>query len=106
MKQAAELGSSSEAHYELGMNFENENLKKAKFHYEAAATAGHEVSRSNLGIKEAQSGNMERAVKHWIISASAGSYHAMHNLLVDFKRGVVSRDTIGFNFDSIQQFLC
>ena len=52
MKQAAELGSSSEAHYELGMNFENENLKKAKFHYEAAAMAGHDAARYNLGCME------------------------------------------------------
>jgi tetratricopeptide (TPR) repeat protein len=92
--RAAELGS-SKAHYNLGIIYnDGGDLKKAKFHLEAAAMSGHEVARNNLGIKEAQSGNMERAMKHWIISASAGSYHAMHNLLIDFKRGVVSRDTI------------
>jgi hypothetical protein len=92
--RAAELGS-SKAHYNLGCNYDEEgDSKKEKFHYEAAAMAGHEVARNNLGIMEAQSRNMERAMKHWIISASAGSYHAMHNLIVDFKRGVVSRDKL------------
>jgi TPR repeat protein len=30
------------------------NLKKAKFHYEAAAMLGCEVARYNLGVMEAQ----------------------------------------------------
>ena len=39
------------------------DMKKAKFQYEAAAMAGHEGARCNLGTMEAQSGNMGRAVK-------------------------------------------
>jgi hypothetical protein len=35
---------------------------------------------------------MERAVKHWIIAASAGCYNAMNNMLVAFYKGLVSRD--------------
>ena len=62
---------------------------------------GHEVARNNLGTIEAQSGNMERAVKHWMISASAGHYDAMHNMLVAFNNGVVSRESI----DSISSLL-
>jgi hypothetical protein len=93
-KQATELGS-SQVHFALGRIYDaGGDLKKAKFHYEAAATAGHEVARFNLGCMEAQSGNMERSVKHSIIAASAGHYDAMYNLLVDFKYGSVSRDVI------------
>ena len=56
---------------------------------------GHEVARNNLGTIEAQSGNMERAVKHWMISASAGHYDAMDNLLIAFNKGlVVSKDAL------------
>ena len=69
-------------------------MKKAKFHWEAAAMAGHEVARSNIGSIEGNSGNTERAVKHWIIAASAGSFSAMHNLLVAFNEGLVSRESI------------
>ena len=93
-KQAAELGS-CQAQFQLGIIYhEGGDLKKKKFHYEAAAMAGDEVARLNLGTMEAQSGNMERAVKHWIISASAGYYHAMKNLLIAFNKGLVSRNTI------------
>ena len=36
------------------------DLKKAR----AAAMAGHEVSRNNLGILEAEYGTIDRAIKH------------------------------------------
>jgi hypothetical protein len=58
------------------------------------AMAGDEVSRYNLGIMEAQSGNMDRAIKHLRIVASAGYYRAMYNLLVSFHKGAVSRESI------------
>ena len=69
-------------------------LKKAKFHLEAAAMAGDEVSRYNLGYMEYHSGNSQRAVKHWTIAASAGYHTAMVNLIVAFRRGHISRETI------------
>jgi TPR repeat protein len=46
-------------------------LKKAKFHYEAAAMAGHEAARCNLGTIKGASGHVEQAIKHWTIAASA-----------------------------------
>jgi hypothetical protein len=76
--------------------------KKAKFHFEAAALAGHEGARRQLGVVEYSSGIAERsmkhmtiALKHWIIAASAGSYHAMYHLITTFfKSGFVSRESI------------
>jgi TPR repeat protein len=70
------------------------NMKKEKFHNEAAAMAGDEGARCNLGSMEVKLGNMERAVKHFKIAASAGSYHAMNNLLIVFNHGQVSRNAI------------
>jgi TPR repeat protein len=69
-------------------------MKKAKFHFEATAMAGHEGARYNLGSLETNSGNLERAVKHWIIAASAGEYDAMYHLRICFERGHVSRESI------------
>lgn len=43
---------------------------------------------------EESSGNIERAVKHWIIAASAGHYYAMATLITLFERGIVSRESI------------
>jgi TPR repeat protein len=87
--RAAELGS-SDANFALGLHYhKGGDMKKAKFRLEAEAMAGHEVARNNLGIMEAQSGNMERAVKHWIIAASGGNHNAMYNLQKSFELGFV-----------------
>ena len=106
-KQAAELGS-RDAHYNLGMHYsEGGDLKKAKFHFEISAMAGHEVSRCNLGAIESESGNMDRALKHWVIAASTGQCKAMDtlrrlfklqlptnpNVRITFKQDEMSRDT-------------
>ena len=92
--QAAKLDS-SQAQYHLGVYYDDRGeLKKAKFHYEAAAMVGDEVARSELGALAYNSGNMRRAVKHWTIAASGGIHYAMQNLLVLFKQDLVSRDEI------------
>ena len=92
--RAAELGCSG-AHGSLGDIYdEGGNLKKAKFHWEAAAMAGDEVARCNLGVFEAQSGNIEQAIKHWTIAASVGNYKAMFQLNICFEKGLVSRESI------------
>jgi len=46
--KSAELGN-SEAHRALGNYHERGDMKKVKFHLEAAAMLGHENSRCNLG---------------------------------------------------------
>ena len=91
--QAAKLGS-KQAYHNLGNFYEGGDLKKAKFHYEAAAMAGHEKARFNLGGLECNSGNMDRAVKHWTIATSAGDYSAMRYVQIEFERGYISRESI------------
>jgi TPR repeat protein len=92
--RAAELGC-SEAHHHLAVVYHKEgNLKKAKFHWEAAAMAGHEVARYNLGALDYQTGNLERAMKHWTIATLAGYYEAMHHLRILFEKGYVTRESI------------
>jgi TPR repeat protein len=93
--RAANLGY-SQAHYNMAIIYYHEggNMKKAKFHFEAAAMAGHEMARYNLGAIEYNSGNVEQAIKHWKIAASAGCYRAMHELRSFFEKGKVSRESI------------
>jgi hypothetical protein len=92
--RAAELGS-SRANSCLGViYYERGDLKKAKFHTEAAAMAGDEMARCNLATIECLSGNNERAVKHYKIAASAGQHFAMHRLRQFFENGHVGRDEI------------
>jgi hypothetical protein len=62
--RAADLGCIKAHGYLAGVYHEGGFLKKARVHIEAAAMAGDEVARANLGIFEMESGNIERAVKH------------------------------------------
>jgi hypothetical protein len=94
--RAAKLGSSSAHHY-LGVHYDKGgNLKKAKFHFEAAAMAGHELTRHNLASLEGKSGFVGRlrAMKHLMIGASSGCYTAMHFMQKAFEQGLISRDEI------------
>jgi TPR repeat protein len=92
--RAADLGY-SKANCQLGgIYHEGGNMKKAKFHFEAATMAGHDGARNNLGYIEFKFGNMEQAIKHWTIAASAGHFIAMHEMRVLFKQGLVSRKSI------------
>ena len=56
--------------------------------------AGHEAARCNLGSIEGNSGNIEQAIRHFMIAASAGHYIAMNNLIIAFKQGLVSRNAM------------
>jgi TPR repeat protein len=92
--QAAELGI-SKAHIALGKLYHKRgDLKKAKFRYEAAAMAGDEDARFNIGYIEFNSGNADRGLKHWKIAASSGNYAAMNFIRKFFEDGVVSRESI------------
>jgi TPR repeat protein len=94
--RAAELGSSM-ALYQIGGAYNEgwgveKDMKKAIHHFELAAMAGHAIARYNLGYIEADSGNMERAMKHWTISASAGDSKSMTAIQTLFEEGNVRTD--------------
>jgi TPR repeat protein len=94
-KQAAKLGF-SDAYHHMGVYYDDGgDLKKAKFHYEAGAIAGHEGSRFNLGYIDIDfECKRERAIKHMRIAASAGHYKAMHILIKCFEKDYVSDSTL------------
>ena len=64
------------------------------YHYEESAILGHPDARYNLGCYEWNGGNIERAVKHWIIAASLGSEESMKVLWKKFKRGNITKDDL------------
>ena len=92
--RAGQLGCSKAHNSMADVYTQRGDMKKAKFYLEAAAMAGHEGARCNIGMAEAKSGSMERAVRHWTIAASGGEFYAMHNLLVALENGEVSRESI------------
>jgi TPR repeat protein len=92
--RAGELGCNM-AHCNLGDIYRKGGyLKKAKFHFEAAAMAGHEGARHNVGIMEHDAGNIERAIKHWTIAASTGYFGSMHAMRTLFDQGLASSESI------------
>ena len=96
--KAAELGD-LEAHYCLGDAFrEGEGVekdeKKMVYHFEVAAVGGHAGARHNLGCYEERSGNIDRAVKHFIISANHGDDDSMKTLWKVYAKGKITKEAL------------
>ena len=95
-KNAAELGD-AEAHQLLSMLYHEgklveKNMKKAVFHAEQAAIAGDPGARYNLGIDEWHKGNMDRAVRHFIIAANLGDDGSLKELMKLYIHGHASKE--------------
>jgi len=91
--QAAELGS-IHAHARLGQAYNNgdvveQDMKKAKHHWERAAMGGHVQSRHNLGVLET---NKYRAKKHFMIAARAGCDDSLKMIRDGFMAEYVTKE--------------
>ena len=96
--KAAELGD-LEAHYKLACLYHwghgvEKNAGKEIFHFEEAAIGGHPSARYVLGWHENKNGSKDRAVKHWIISATQGYNESIKALMDTFKEGFVEKDVL------------
>ena len=74
--RAAELGNAKSYHnignvYKFGRGVEVDE-KKATHYYELAAIEGESKARYNLGVMDGNVGNMERALKHFMIAVRDG----------------------------------
>eukprot|EP00984_Skeletonema_dohrnii_P018346 scaffold8545_cov76-Skeletonema_dohrnii-CCMP3373.AAC.4 len=91
--KAAGLGN-VESHYNLSLLYRDGKVEKDEknevYHLERAAIGGHPGARHNLGCKEAENGNYERAVKHMIIASSLGYVTSMEMLKMN--RGHVNKE--------------
>ena len=82
--RAADLGYAA-AHCNIGYAYNNGegvvvDKKKANHYYELAAMGGNLYSRYNLGNNELKAGNVERAVKHFIIAAASGDSGSLNQM--------------------------
>ena len=96
--KAARLGL-AEAHYKLSAMYQhgkgvNKDKGKEVHHMEEAAIGGHPKARYALGCHEYMNDNAERAVKHWIISATQGYDGAIKLLMEAFKQGEVEKEDL------------
>eukprot|EP00956_Cyclotella_meneghiniana_P004529 scaffold5580_cov61-Cyclotella_meneghiniana.AAC.9 len=96
-RRACGIGGCASAHnnlamiYSIGRGIELDK-KKAVHHFQIAAMMGHEVARYNLGHLEEEFGNMDRAMRHFIIAAKCGSDISMQKVKEGFREGRVSKD--------------
>ena len=96
LTSAAALGD-VRAHYQLsclygeGKGVEKDE-KKFLHHLEKAAIGGHPDARHNLACKEGQSGQYDRAMKHYIIAANLGHDKSMGALKQAYKARFISKE--------------
>jgi len=94
--RAAELGYSKAycsvgvAHY-YGRGVEVDE-KKATYYYELAAVGGDVSARYNLGYNEERAGNMERALKHYMIAVSSGDAESLNQIKELYTNGYATKD--------------
>ena len=81
------------------------DYKKATHYYELAAMRGNEVARYNLGVNEARSGNLDRALKHHMIAVRSGKNNSLETIQKMYKNGHATKDDYTTALRSYQQYL-
>ena len=90
--------------YKLGHGVEVDE-KKAIHYYELAAMAGNDIARHNLGVEEAELGNMNRALKHWMIATKDGCVESLESIKTLGHEGHATKDDLYKAFHSYQAYL-
>ena len=94
--KAGELGFAM-AYFNLGNAYTNGDgvevdKKKAKQYYELAAMNGHSIARQNLGYEEYNAGNYQRAMKHYMLAASAGHKKSLDEVKEGYMEGDITKE--------------
>ena len=79
--------------------------KKANHYYELAAIKGDADARHNLGINEKEAGNTERALKHYMIAASAGDNDSLDCIKDMYSDGDATKEDYTKALKSYQIYL-
>jgi len=66
--------------------------KMAEYHCKLAAIGGHDGCRTMLGNIEKKAGNMDLAMKHYMIAASAGNDNSLKKVGEGYKGGYVTKE--------------
>jgi len=109
LKQAAELDNAAayvsigNAYY-LGRGVEVDT-KKALHYWEVAAMRGNAAVRHSLAVNEENSGNTERAIKHYMIAASGGINISLKRIKVLYSNGHATKDEYSKALQAYQKYL-
>jgi len=107
--RAGELGKAS-AYYNIGCIYDRGlrvevDKKKAKYYYELAAMRGDVDSRFYLGAFEEHTGNMERALKHFMIAARGGESDSLDAIQELFMNGHATKKDYAQALRSYQAYI-
>jgi len=107
--RAAELGH-AEAYTAIGCAYNNGegvevDEKKGLHYYELAAMKGDVFARHNLGIREDNVGNFDRALKHYMIAVRSGHANSLQEIQDLFSKGHATKDVYTKALQSYQAYL-
>jgi len=107
--QAGELGHSSAYHnignaYKFGTGLEVDE-KKAIHYWELAAIKGSVSARHNLGSVDVLAGNIDRGIKHYMISARGGNNNSLKRIQQMYSDGDTTKEEYTQALESYQAYL-
>ena len=79
--------------------------KKARYYWGLAAMGGDIQARHNLGNNEAKAGNIDRALKHYLIAAGSGSSKSLELIKEMYSRRHAAREDYAEALQSYQTYL-
>jgi len=107
--QAAELGSAP-AYFSIGTAYQlkqgvKSDMKKAMHYYELAAMKGDDGARYMLGYAEQNRGNVERAIKHYLIAVVYGHHDSLTVIQELYSNGHATKDDYTKALRAYQEYL-
>jgi len=107
--RASELGH-AEANCNIGNAYYSGRVvemdkKTAKHYWELAAIGGEVNARHNLGCFEEVKGNMDRALKHWMIAVRDGEHVSLKKIKQCYIDGHATKDDYTKALRSYQEYL-
>jgi len=90
--------------YEFGQGVEVDE-EKARHYYELAAIGGNATARYNLGNKERKAGNIDRALKHYMIAVRGGYADSLKNIRQLYSDGYATKEDYMEALQLYQEYL-
>ena len=99
-----------DAYCNVGYAYEDGNgveidKKKANHYYKLAAMGGDVYARYNLGVDEEDEGNMNRALKHYMIAAGGGDNDSLKEIQKLYTNGHATKDDYAKALRAYQAYL-
>jgi len=109
LHRAAELGN-ADANGSIGYAYQcgegmEVDKEKAIYYYEQAAMGGCVIARYNLGIEENDAGNIDRAIKHYMIAVRCGDSQSLEKVKEFYANGQATKEDYTKALRSYQTYL-